>query len=427
MDVQQQQSTQTLQNKKFQPALPQHTIIKEKWKIERLIGKGTFGEIYCATDVHSGKEVAIKVELNDPTKNDLKKEVIVLKRLKDSPNVVKYIYSGRHIERFNFMVMEKLDEDLEKIRKHTLNSKFSLSTTLKLGIQMLEGIESIHKIGYLHRDLKPSNFVIKRSEKGKIFVIDFGLARKYISNDGKHKEPRKQVGFRGTGRYASINSHQEKELSRRDDLWSIFYVLVEFSYGSLPWRKVKDLKRIGELKIKYTNKELLTELPEEFTTFMDYISNLGYEEEPDYLHLKNLLKQSSEKKEEYSLDHPFDWEFKEERQKESINEISEVPVRSLIQSEISDIEIENDNQNEHLNIKIENGNHHVGGTKKHIKTISTPLSLGLGNQKKLTSPKTSMDKSGRKPSLNVGSGGSNGNKKSYEMLDGKKSKECIIL
>ena len=84
MDVQQitpnQEKIQN--NKKFQPALQQNTVIKEKWKIERLIGKGTFGEIYCATDVHSGKEVAIKVELNDPTKNDLKKEVIVLKRLK---------------------------------------------------------------------------------------------------------------------------------------------------------------------------------------------------------------------------------------------------------------------------------------------------------------------------------------------------------
>jgi tau tubulin kinase len=233
------------------------------------------------------------------------------------------------------MVMEKLDEDLEKIRKYVINSKFSLSTTLKLGIQMLDGIESIHKSGYLHRDLKPSNFVIKRSEKGKIYVIDFGLARKYANNEGKHKEPRKMVGFRGTGRYASINSHQEKELSRRDDLWSIFYVLVEFSLGSLPWRKVKDLKRIGELKIKYTNKDLLTELPQEFTIFMEYISNLKYEQEPDYQYLRNLLIKSSQRSEEYSILLPFDWEEKETDTLKSINEISEVPVRSLC-SDVSD-------------------------------------------------------------------------------------------
>lgn len=84
-------------------------------------------------------------------------------------------------------------------------------------------------------------------------------------------QPRPVAGFRGTVRYASINAHKNKvsadakrcdstlppllpshalrlpvcppvlqEMGRHDDLWSLFYMLVEFVVGQLPWRKIKD-------------------------------------------------------------------------------------------------------------------------------------------------------------------------------------------
>lgn len=79
-------------------------------------------------------------------------------------------------------------------------------------------------------------------------------------------QPRTVAGFRGTVRYASVNAHKNKvsaiahvllhsdatsiqrrlsvvllqEMGRHDDLWSLFYMLVEFAVGQLPWRKIKD-------------------------------------------------------------------------------------------------------------------------------------------------------------------------------------------
>ena len=47
----------------------------------------------------------------------------------------------------------------------------------------------------------------------------------------------------GTVRYASINAHKNKEMGRHDDLWSLFYMIVEFVNGQLPWRKIKDKER----------------------------------------------------------------------------------------------------------------------------------------------------------------------------------------
>jgi tau tubulin kinase len=241
----------------------------------------------------------------------LRLEVIALKKLQECPYVVRYIHSGRQ-DNFNFLVMERLQDNLADLRKRTKTGRFSLATTLKIGIQMIDSFECTHKLGYIHRDVKPSNFVSGRSKstKGRIFVIDFGLARKYRLPDGSIRPPRKSAGFRGTARYASINSHKSKELGRRDDLWSVLYLLVEFAVGSLPWRKIKDKDRIGELKEKYTNKELVKDLPKEFYAFMESLQKLGYADEPDYDGLRGLLL-TAYQRENYPMDMPFDWDLKD--------------------------------------------------------------------------------------------------------------------
>ena len=53
--------------------------------------------------------------------------------------------------------------------------------------------------------------------------------------------------FIGTVRYASINAHKNKEMGRHDDLWSLFYMIVEFVNGQLPWRKIKDKEQVSIL------------------------------------------------------------------------------------------------------------------------------------------------------------------------------------
>ncbi|XP_072404825.1 tau-tubulin kinase 1-like [Chiloscyllium punctatum] len=78
----------------------------------------------------------------------------------------------------------------------------------------------------------------------KCYMLDFGLARQYTNTNGEVRPPRAVAGFRGTVRYASVNAHKNREMGRHDDLWSLFYMLVEFAVGQLPWRKIKD-KALG--------------------------------------------------------------------------------------------------------------------------------------------------------------------------------------
>eukprot|EP01006_Ploeotia_vitrea_P026239 TRINITY_DN59217_c0_g1_i1.p1 TRINITY_DN59217_c0_g1~~TRINITY_DN59217_c0_g1_i1.p1 ORF type:complete len:599 (+),score=79.80 TRINITY_DN59217_c0_g1_i1:68-1864(+) len=288
------------------------TIIKGKWKITGKIGQGAFGETYAGYDLNSSEnsQVAIKVERWDNKKMVLKLEVVALKKLQSCPFVVKYISSGRQDD-FNFLVMERLGDNLAELRKKAPGGFFSLGTALRLGSQMLDAIEGCHKLAYIHRDIKPSNFVMGKAGDGKskrCYLIDFGLARKYRMPGGEIRPPRKQAGFRGTARYASINSHQSKELARRDDLWSLFYVLVEFASGALPWRKIKDKDDIGVLKEKHTNVELVKDLPQQFRLFMEHLQTLGYPSNPDYALLRGYLNEMLEA-EGVTPTMPYDWEL----------------------------------------------------------------------------------------------------------------------
>ena len=123
--------------------------------------------------------------------------------------------------------------NLADLRRSQPKGSFSTHTTMRLLAQMIQAIENVHDIGFLHRDIKPSNFAMgaKNDNKRKVYILDFGLARQYTTPSGELRQARATAGFRGTVRYASLNAHNNKEMGRHDDLWSLFYMVVEFITG----------------------------------------------------------------------------------------------------------------------------------------------------------------------------------------------------
>lgn len=283
-------------------------LVKERWKVLRKIGGGGFGEIYDALDMLTRENVALKVESAQQPKQVLKMEVAVLKKLQGKDHVCRFIGCGRN-DRFNYVVMQLQGRNLADLRRSQSRGTFTISTTLRLGRQILESIESIHSVGFLHRDIKPSNFAMGRfpSTCRKCYMLDFGLARQFTNSCGDVRPPRAVAGFRGTVRYASINAHRNREMGRHDDLWSLFYMLVEFVVGQLPWRKIKDKEQVGSIKERYDHRLMLKHLPPEFSIFLDHISSLDYFTKPDYQLLTSVFDNSIKTFGVIESD-PFDWE-----------------------------------------------------------------------------------------------------------------------
>ncbi|XP_067847222.1 tau-tubulin kinase 2 isoform X2 [Heptranchias perlo] len=283
-------------------------LVKERWKVLKKIGGGGFGEIYEAVDFLTQENVALKVESAQQPKQVLKMEVAVLKKLQGKDHVCRFIGCGRN-DRFNYVVMQLQGRNLADLRRSQSRGTFSISTTLRLGKQILEAIESIHTVGFLHRDIKPSNFAMGRfpSTCRKCFMLDFGLARQFTNSCGDVRPPRVVAGFRGTVRYASINAHKNREMGRHDDLWSLFYMLVEFVVGQLPWRKIKDKEQVGLIKEKYDHRLMLKHLPQEFVLFLEHVLCLDYFTKPDYQLLMSVFDNSIKAHGVVDSD-PFDWE-----------------------------------------------------------------------------------------------------------------------
>lgn len=235
-------------------------------------------------------------------------EVAVLRRLQGVKQACKFLGCGR-TDKANFMVMTLLGTNLSELRKRQPQQKFTIGTTLRLGVQIVSAVQAIHQCGFIHRDLKPSNFAMGRQQEDSktCYILDFGLARQYTTPTGELRQPRPVAGFRGTVRYASVNAHFGHELGRHDDLWSVFYLMVELITGTLPWKKIRNKEEAGEYKQGYDHKKLIAGFPAEFKSYLDHIKNLTYYDKPNYSYLISLFEQALKRLKVNRTD-PFEWE-----------------------------------------------------------------------------------------------------------------------
>ena len=111
--------------------------------------------------------------------------------------------------------------------------------------QMISRIEYVHNRHFLHRDIKPDNFCVGLNKTShKIFLIDFGLAKRYIQKDGRHIPYREGKNLTGTARYASINTHLGIEqgtsspIQLAEMIWRVSGMFLCIFYGGCCLGKV---------------------------------------------------------------------------------------------------------------------------------------------------------------------------------------------
>lgn len=210
-----------------------------KFRVGPKIGSGSFGEIYAGTNVHTGEEVAIKLEPIKTKHPQLLFEAKIYRVLQGGYGIPSVKWFGAEGD-YNVLVIDLLGPSLEDLFNYC-GKRFSLKTVLMLADQMIARLEFMHSRSYIHRDVKPDNFLIGTGSRKHIcHVIDFGLAKKFQDpRNGRHIPYIEGKNLTGTARYASISTHEGIEQSRRDDMESLGFVLMYFLRGSLPWQGLK--------------------------------------------------------------------------------------------------------------------------------------------------------------------------------------------
>ncbi|XP_072492478.1 cyclin-dependent kinase 10 isoform X1 [Notamacropus eugenii] len=159
--------------------LGQCRSVKEFEKLNR-IGEGTYGIVYRARDTQTDEIVALKKVRMDKEKDGIPisslREITLLLRLRH-PNIVelKEVVVGNHLESI-FLVMGYCEQDLASLLEN-MQTPFSEAQVKCIILQVLKGLQYLHKNFIIHRDLKVSNLLM--TDKGCVKTADFGLARAY--------------------------------------------------------------------------------------------------------------------------------------------------------------------------------------------------------------------------------------------------------
>lgn len=245
---------------------------KQLWISGKKKGSGGFSTVF---ECKNNPNVVIKY-----VKKYTNDESLIYKHLGTSHLVPTMLGYGVKNE-WDFIVLTKYKWDLHSF----ITSKFpDRSIILHIIRNVIKSCEYIHNRGYIHCDIKLKNIFVDWQYNA--VLGDFGLSKPI-------KQTTKPTSRGGTLVYMSTDIHDKRYPTKRSDLESLGWILVELFGGSLPWKRNSSISEISVCKIlakknidsflndcNFNNSDI-----DQLQTFLSVVWNLDYHQEPDY----NLL------------------------------------------------------------------------------------------------------------------------------------------
>ncbi|PIO63887.1 hypothetical protein TELCIR_14500 [Teladorsagia circumcincta] len=204
------------------------------WNVLKRIYEGVFSHVYMLRDVNDKRKLyAMKVEKQRGCERPvLKLDVAVLSQMRDTVGFPSLIVAGR-TELFKFCVMRLVGPDLRALMWAMPSRKFTQATAYRIALQTLDRLEKLHDAGYLNRDVKSQNFAVGLgNESSIIYMLDFGLTRRFKNADGTQLKRRACGPCVGTYPFSPLASATMRDQAPKDDLEGWFYMVMEILVGT---------------------------------------------------------------------------------------------------------------------------------------------------------------------------------------------------
>jgi eukaryotic-like serine/threonine-protein kinase len=235
-------SVQTCSNDQSELTLPVavERTIDDRYRLDKLIGRGGMGAVYEANDLRLNRKVAVKIlsgQLfgNSAALRRFEREAQTSARL-SHPNIITIYDYGVLSTEGAYLVMELVSgETVGTLLKR--EKQIAPSTAANWLEQMLSAVGAAHAAGVIHRDLKPDNIFINGADN-RIKILDFGLAKLsqgHEAGETANSAMTSPGAVMGTFGYMSPEQLSGSQIDHRADLFSIGVITVELITGRRPF------------------------------------------------------------------------------------------------------------------------------------------------------------------------------------------------
>ncbi|MBX3208114.1 MAG: serine/threonine protein kinase [Labilithrix sp.] len=217
------------------PNVKPGTVIGDKYRIEREIGRGGFGVVVRAIHLTLDQRVAIKVltEGEGTTETEWAEDAARFRREAKataalrSEHVVRVLDVDVLDSGYPYIVMEYLDGKTLHDLTYTSPAPIPVEEVVDYGIQVLAALADAHAVGIVHRDLKPANVFLSTGIGGTplVKVLDFGVSKMLAAASQRLTRTGAVVGT--LAYMAPEQMLDAKRVDGRADLWSLALVLYE--------------------------------------------------------------------------------------------------------------------------------------------------------------------------------------------------------
>lgn len=216
----------------FVPRIPAHL---GAYRLERKVGQGGMGMVFAATHTLMKRKAAVKIIRPSYTQDELvvqrfRREIALLAQVPDHRNLVRAQYAGED-QGLLYLAMDYVDGfDLNALIERL--GPLPPNTACELIAQAADGLEAIHRAGFVHRDLKPSNLML--TSDGVVKILDLGLARLIADDDFEELTP--THCHLGTADYqAPEQASDAHNVDIRADIYSLGCTLYKLLTGQAPY------------------------------------------------------------------------------------------------------------------------------------------------------------------------------------------------